>query len=64
VIEKEDEAWDQLWQMVDKGQLTTISGTEIPIEADTFCIHSDTSNSEKILKHIHKKLADKNLEVE
>jgi UPF0271 protein len=63
VIEKEDEAWEQLWQMVNEERLTTITGSIISVVADTYCIHSDTLHSEKILKYIHKQLSNKNVEV-
>ena len=63
VIEDPNEAWNQLWEMVNKGQVTTLSGTNIQIVADTFCIHSDTVNSEKIIKHLREELSNHNIDV-
>jgi len=35
------------------GQVKTISGKKVPIKADTFCVHSDTSDATDIVKKIH-----------
>ncbi|MDQ3276739.1 MAG: LamB/YcsF family protein [Bacteroidota bacterium] len=41
LIEDEEKAVAQMLQMVQKGTVTTVSGKEIPIVADTVCIHGD-----------------------
>ena len=63
VIESTTEAWKQLWQMVSKGMVTSETGNEISIVADTFCIHSDTTNSESILKYLHERLSENKIKV-
>ncbi|UOB17713.1 5-oxoprolinase subunit PxpA [Abyssalbus ytuae] len=39
-----------------KGKVKTITGNLVSINADTFCIHSDTENAEKLVKVLHEKL--------
>jgi UPF0271 protein len=56
IIHDPELAWIQLYQMLDKGTVSTVVGTEFPMEADTFCIHSDHPNAAGILQHIHLKL--------
>lgn len=41
IIESTDEAWKQVWQMVQHKTVTTVDRTSIPIQADTICIHGD-----------------------
>lgn len=41
LIEKEEMAIKQVLQMVHQGRVTSISGKEIPIVAETICLHSD-----------------------
>jgi 5-oxoprolinase (ATP-hydrolysing) subunit A len=56
VIHTKEQAWGQLRQLVDAQKVTTITGDEISIIADTFCIHGDHPNSVEILGYIHKQL--------
>jgi len=44
---------DHLKKMWLEKKIVTIDQTEIPIQADTFCIHGDHPNSLSILKFIH-----------
>ena len=37
-----------------EGKVITISGKEVPIKAETFCVHSDTKNAAEIVKNIHR----------
>jgi UPF0271 protein len=41
MIEEEQKAVDQVLQMVRKGTVTTVSGNEVPMVAETVCIHGD-----------------------
>ncbi|MBB1283451.1 LamB/YcsF family protein [Flavisolibacter sp. BT320] len=41
LIEEEEKAVAQVVQMIEKRSVTTLSGKEIPIAADTVCIHGD-----------------------
>lgn len=56
VILDNKSAWNQLKQLVVKGSVNTIEGQEIPLQADTFCIHGDTPQALGILKFIHQSM--------
>lgn len=43
----------QVVQMVNQGTVITLTGEEIPVEADTVCIHSDGVNALVLAKAIH-----------
>jgi UPF0271 protein len=45
---------DRYLNVITRSSLKTVSNSEIFIEADTFCIHGDTLNSNKILKEIYR----------
>ena len=36
------------------GYVVSVDGTEVPIEAQTLCIHSDTANAVEIAKAVNK----------
>lgn len=54
-------AWEQLKSLIFKNQLKTIEGEIIKIDAETYCIHSDTPEALSILKYIHERLAELNI---
>lgn len=41
LIHRENEAADQILQMVKHGKVRAVNGDEIPLKADTVCIHGD-----------------------
>lgn len=41
LIENEEEMMQQLMQMIQQGKVNTVAGHDIPILAETVCIHSD-----------------------
>ncbi|WEK34411.1 MAG: LamB/YcsF family protein [Candidatus Pseudobacter hemicellulosilyticus] len=43
----------QITQMLNSGSVTTVDGQEIPVFADTVCIHGDGSNALELAKAIH-----------
>ncbi len=53
LIEEVDKAVQQVLQMIKPGTVTTISGKEIPIVADTICIHGDGKNAVAFAREIH-----------
>jgi len=57
IINKEDAA-KQAIQMVLKRNVTTLQGKEIPIIADTICIHGDGENALDFAKYISSSLRD------
>lgn len=64
IIHDPELAWKQLYQMFENGNVSTVVGNELPIEADTFCIHSDHPNAVEILQHIHLKLKEYRITLE
>ena len=44
----------QVLQMIKEGKVTTVSGKEIPIIAETICIHGDGKQAVEFAKAIHK----------
>ncbi|WP_224491188.1 5-oxoprolinase subunit PxpA [Robertkochia flava] len=39
-----------------QGRVRTVGGKELPLKADTICVHSDTDNAVEILKYLKKHL--------
>lgn len=56
VIDAAELAWNQLYEIIHTGHVTTISGEKRELIASTFCIHGDHENSVEILKYIRKQL--------
>ena len=53
MIEDADEAIQQVLMMVKQQKVKTVSGKEIPIVAETICIHGDGKNAVEFAKKIH-----------
>ena len=43
---------ERILEVKNKGTITTITGKQIPIKANTFCLHSDTENITASIKYI------------
>jgi 5-oxoprolinase (ATP-hydrolysing) subunit A len=56
LIEDIDRAVSQVWQMINSGTVTTTSGKEIPILAETICIHGDGKHAPFFARAIYKQL--------
>lgn len=56
IIENPEEAWEQLYSMVVKKSVRTISGKNLLLQANTFCIHGDHKNSVSILRYLHQQM--------
>tara|TARA_R110002072_G_scaffold192257_1_gene349216 strand:- start:119195 stop:119941 length:747 start_codon:yes stop_codon:yes gene_type:complete len=56
VINDKNAAWQQLYQMVTKQSVTTITGEVVALVANTFCIHGDHPNAVKILQYLHEQM--------
>ncbi len=61
--DKED-AWQQLKKLVAHQKVSTISNIEIPIVANTYCIHGDHDNSVEILEYIHSQMSRHNFKLQ
>jgi UPF0271 protein len=46
-----------------EGHVTTYDGLELPISADTLCLHSDTEGATELAKDIHEFLTDHGIEI-
>ena len=58
VLTSNQDCWEQFKALTTHGNCNSISGIEINIKADTFCIHSDSEGALENLKFIHKCLQD------
>ncbi len=56
MIKKKDKVVAQVLQMINKKTVTAVSGTTIPIVAETICIHGDGKHAVAFAKAIHKAL--------
>ncbi|MBX2827095.1 MAG: 5-oxoprolinase subunit PxpA [Flavobacteriaceae bacterium] len=56
VIHDPEDAWLQLKQMVEKQEVTALSGKNYPITASTYCIHGDHEHSVVILNYIREQM--------
>lgn len=59
LITEEDEVVERVIRMVNKGVVKTSDGKEIPIEAETVCIHGDGKNALKLAKALYQALHNK-----
>jgi UPF0271 protein len=63
IIPIKESAWQQLKKLVEQQKVTTISGNEISLIADTYCVHGDHPNSVEILEYIHSQMKTCNFEL-
>lgn len=56
VISEPKEVAEHVLLMVKKGMVRTVTGKNVPIKADTFCIHGDTPSAFEILVYLSKEL--------
>jgi 5-oxoprolinase (ATP-hydrolysing) subunit A len=56
LIEDEEKAVAQVLQMVQKGTVTSVSGREVPIVAETVCIHGDGRQAVPFAKRLFQTL--------
>jgi UPF0271 protein len=64
VITNEEEASDRAVQMIKFGMVKSISGKEIPIIADTICIHGDTPQALHLARIMRAKFAREQIEAQ
>jgi UPF0271 protein len=63
LIYDEKEACNQVLKMIFEKKVNTIQGDEIPIEANTICIHGDGLNALPIASAIHSCLKENKIEI-
>lgn len=64
VISNEEKASDRAVQMIKFGKVKSITGKEIPISADTICIHGDTPQALHLARIMRAKFAREMIEIE
>jgi 5-oxoprolinase (ATP-hydrolysing) subunit A len=57
LLDSPDRAAEQAVSLATLGTVVTTSATELPISADTLCIHSDTPGSAAIARKVREQLA-------
>jgi 5-oxoprolinase (ATP-hydrolysing) subunit A len=63
LIENTDQVVAQVMQMITKGNVTSLSGKQIPIVAETVCIHGDGKNAIEFARSVHVKLKENNFPI-
>jgi UPF0271 protein len=56
LIEEEEKSVAQVLQMVQRGTVTSVSGKEVPLVAETVCIHGDGKKAVEFAKCLYKAL--------
>lgn len=62
VITDEDEALSRTVRMVKDGLVTTITGNDIHLRADSICVHGDNAHALEFVTRIRKALAEEGIE--
>ncbi|MBX2947566.1 MAG: LamB/YcsF family protein [Cyclobacteriaceae bacterium] len=63
LIEKSEDAINQVLQMLMENSVKTITGEVIPIKADTICIHGDGKHAVEFTRQLHKILTKKGFKI-
>ncbi|WP_299551389.1 5-oxoprolinase subunit PxpA [Seonamhaeicola sp.] len=63
LISDENLMLDHVLNMVKHKKVTSIKGKDIRIEAHTFCVHGDTPNAINLVKKLHEKLSEHEVEI-
>lgn len=63
IISDFDEMFDHVYTMIIKKKVKTITGVEINMKADTYCVHGDHPNVEKYLEKLTEKLKQNHINI-
>lgn len=63
VIHDSDLVKKRIVKLIASGTMTSIEGQEIPLKADTLCIHGDTPGAWKVARVIHRELIKSRIRV-
>jgi UPF0271 protein len=63
LIDSEEQAIQQVLQMVSQQKITTVNGHTIPLTADTICIHGDGAHAVAFARAVHAALHDHHLTI-
>jgi UPF0271 protein len=63
LLENKEQVVKQVLQMIKEKKVTTVSGKQVPIEAETICIHGDGAYAIEFVKAIHDKLKEESIDI-
>ena len=63
MITDKNQLAEHVIRLVKTGEIQSISGAVLKLQADTICVHGDTPNSVKLLSFLTQKLAAKNIQI-
>ncbi len=63
LIKDENELYNHVYNMITTQNVKTRFGKEVPIKADTFCIHGDNSDAVYLVKNLRLKLEEKGIKI-
>ena len=63
MIEDEETAVSRVVRMASEGRVTAIDGTEIPIQAQSVCVHGDGPQALAFVQKIRRRMASSGIEV-
>lgn len=63
MIEDEEEAIARVIRMVKEGKVTSITGRDIPVEADSVCVHGDGPRALQFTSRIRERLQQEGIEL-
>ncbi len=63
LITQKEAVFSHVLSMFSNREILLETGAKISCYASTFCLHSDTPNSVKILKYLHEKLKENNIQI-
>lgn len=61
VLTEPEQVWQQLRKMVLYHRAGTLDGVEIPVKAQTYCLHGDTPRAYEILMYLSRKLREESI---
>ena len=63
LIHDSEQMFDHVFRMISSQKVKTISGSEIKILADTFCIHGDNPKAVDLIRDLSKRLQEKGIQI-
>ena len=63
LIKDEMVLFNHVYKMITTKKVKSVVGTEIPIQADTFCVHGDNPEAVNLVKHLRAKLEEKGIKI-
>ncbi len=63
LITEKEAAFEHLFSMFSEGKINCENTEKVSCKADTFCLHSDTPNSVKIITFLKQKFAEHNIKI-